>query len=79
MIELRRLKNAASAPPHGAPWILIEKRENLYFLSADSKEGGVDASLSWRTGTDSARIAIKSAEAWADLLAATTVYVRDEH
>ncbi len=78
MIEIRRLRMRDAAPPDGAPWILIEKREDLYFISAQSKDGAVDASLAWRSGVDSARLAIKSAEAWADLLAADAIYVRDE-
>ena len=78
MIELRRLRRHESAPPRGEPWILIERREDLYFVQAQAKEGIVDASLSWRAGVDSARIAIKSAEAWADLLAANLIYVRDD-
>lgn len=78
MTEIRSLKKADPAPPDGAAWILIEKREDLYFVRGQSEDARVEASLA-ATGVDSAQVAIKGAEAWADLLMASVIYVRDEN
>jgi hypothetical protein len=77
VVEIRRLKQTEPSPPSGESWILIEKRGDLYFLRGHSKDANVKGSLGAR-GTDSAGFAIRSAEAWADLLMADVVYVRDD-
>ncbi len=77
MVEIRSLTQTESPPPQGEAWILIEKKEDLYFIRGQSKDASVEASLA-ATGVDSARLAIKGAEAWADLLMADVVYVRDD-
>jgi hypothetical protein len=77
MAEIRRLKKDAPSPPDGEAWILIEKQEDLFFVRGQSKDAKVEASLA-ATGVDSAKVAIRGAEAWADLLMATVIYVRDE-
>ena len=77
MVEIRRLKQTEPAPPQGGAWILIEKKGDLYFIRGHSKDASVEASLAG-TGIDSARLAIMSAEAWADLLTADLIYVRDD-
>ncbi|HEY1944575.1 MAG TPA: hypothetical protein VGH40_20875 [Roseiarcus sp.] len=56
---------------------MIEKKGELYFIRGQSKDASVEASLA-ATGVDSARLAIKGAEAWADLLTADVIYVRDD-
>ena len=78
MAEVRRLKQAEPSPPQGEAWILIEKKGDLYFVRGQSEDANVEASLA-ATGVDSARVAIKGAEAWADLLTADVIYVRDDH
>jgi hypothetical protein len=65
MAEIRRLKKDAPSPP------------DLFFVRGQSKDAKVEASLA-ATGVDSAKVAIRGAEAWADLLMATVIYVRDE-
>jgi hypothetical protein len=77
MVEVRRLKQTEAFPPPGRAWILIEKRDGLYFVRGQSKDASVEASLG-ATGTDSAAVAIRGAEAWADLLMVDVVYVRDD-
>ena len=76
-MEIRSLEQTESSPPQGEAWILIEKKGDLYFIRGQSKDASVEASLA-ATGVDSARLAIKGAEAWADLLAADVIYVRDD-
>jgi hypothetical protein len=77
VVEIRRLKQTEPFPPPGRAWILIEKQGDLYFVRGRSKDASVDASLG-ATGTDSAAVAIRGAEAWADLLMVDVVYVRDD-
>jgi hypothetical protein len=79
MIEIRRLGKSAPTPPRGAPWVLIEKRKDLFFTKAQTAGGRAIEPLSWRMGVDNARLAIKSAEQWADLLSTGAIYFRDEH
>jgi hypothetical protein len=78
MVEVRNLKEDEPCPPEGEAWILIEKRGDLYFVRGQSKDASVEASLA-ATGVDSAKVAIKGAEAWADLLMAPIIYVRNGH
>ena len=78
MSEIRSLKKNEPSPPDGEAWILIEKRGDLYFVRGQSKDARVEASLA-ATGVDSVKVAIKGAEAWADLLMASVIYVRDEN
>jgi hypothetical protein len=61
----------------GGAWILIEKRDDLSFVRGQSKRASLEATLA-ATGVDSANIAIKGAEAWAGLLMAAVIYVRDD-
>jgi len=76
VVEVRRLKQTEPSPPLGEAWILIEKQGDFYYLKGHSKDANVKGSLG-ATGTDSAGLAIRSAEAWADLLMADVVYVRE--
>jgi hypothetical protein len=78
VIEIRNLKKTEPYPPDGEAWILVEKRGDLYFVRGQSKGASVEASLAV-TGVDSLKAAIKGAEAWADLLTASIIYVRDNH
>jgi hypothetical protein len=75
VVEILRL-GEADAFPGGDAWILIEKREALYFVRGQAKGMMVEASLA-ATGMDSAEVAIRGALAWADLLSAPVIYVRD--
>jgi hypothetical protein len=75
VIEIRHLEKYEPAPPEGEAWILIERRGDLYFVRGQSKEASVEASLAV-TGVESIKVAIKGAEAWADLLMASIIYVR---
>lgn len=77
MIEIRRLKKSEPYPPEGEAWILIERRGDLYFVRGQSKDASVEASLA-ATGVESAKVAIKGAEAWADLLMAPVIYIRED-
>ena len=77
VVEIRSLKATELLPPHGEVWILIEKKEDVWFIRGQSKEASAEAFLS-ATGWDSAALAIRSAEAWADLLMAAVIYVRDD-
>lgn len=54
------------------------KTWDLYFVRGQSQDAKLDASLAV-TGVDSAQVAIKGAEAWADLLMAFVIYVQDEN
>lgn len=78
MVEIRSLKKTEPYPPDEEAWILIEKRGDLYLVRGQSKGASVEASLA-ATGVDSLKVAIKGAEAWADLLTASIIYVRDNH
>jgi hypothetical protein len=75
--EIRRLKKNEPSPPDGDAWILVEKQGDLYFVRGQSKDATVEASLA-ATGVDSAKVAIRGAEAWADLLMASVIYVRED-
>jgi hypothetical protein len=75
--EIRSLKKNVPSPPDGDGWILIEKQGDLYFVRGRSRDASVEASLA-ATGVDSAKVAIRGAEAWADLLMASVIYVRDD-
>jgi hypothetical protein len=77
LVEIRTLKKSEPQPPEGEAWILVERREELYFVRGQSKDASVEASLA-TTGVDSLKLAIRAAEAWADLLMAPAVYVRDD-
>lgn len=77
MVEIRSLKNNEAYPPEGEAWILIERRGDLYFIRGQSKDATVEASLA-ATGVESAKVATKGAEAWADLLMAPVIYVRED-
>lgn len=79
MIELRRLKEKEVLPRDEEVWVLVEKRGDLFFVSAKSKDGPIDTSLAGNVGVDSDRIAIKGAELLADLLGVEVIYVRDDH
>lgn len=76
MVEIRSLKPTQGLPSHGAGWILIEKKADLWLVRGQAKGASAEAFLS-ATGFDSAAIAIRSAEAWADLLMADVIYVRE--
>jgi hypothetical protein len=78
MVEVRSLKEDEPYPPEGEAWILIEKRGELYFIRGQSRDASVEATLA-ATGVDSAQVAIKGAVAWADLLMAPIIYVRNGH
>lgn len=77
MVEIRSLKSTEAYPPEGEAWILIERRGDLYFIRGQSKDATVEASLA-ATGVESAKVAMKGAEAWADLLMAPVIYVRED-
>lgn len=76
MVEIRKL-GETDPFPGGDAWILIERREALYFVRGQAAGMTVEASLA-ATGMDSAEVAIRGALAWADLLSAPVVYVRDK-
>ena len=77
VVEIRSLKQTEALPPHGAAWILIEKKGDVWFIRGQTKDASAEAFLS-ATGFDSAAIAIRSAEAWADLLLADVIFIRDD-
>ena len=77
MVEIRTLGKSEPHPPDGEAWILVERRGDLYFVRGQSQDATVEASLA-ATGVDSVKLAIRAAEAWADLLMAPAVYMRDE-
>jgi hypothetical protein len=76
VMEIRRLGQTEPSPP-GRAWVLIEKRGDCYFVRGRAKIASIEASLG-PTATHSAAVAIWGAEAWADLLMADVVYVRDD-
>jgi hypothetical protein len=76
MIELRHLRGTDSPPTIAEPWVLVEKRDNRYFVSAKSKE--VDPLAAGDTGIESDTNAIKSAQALAVLLGVKVIYWRDD-
>ena len=76
MVEIRSLKPAQDLPLRGEGWILIEKKADLWLVRGRAKDAIAEAVLS-ASGFDSAEIAIRSAEAWADLLTADVIYVRE--
>jgi hypothetical protein len=73
MVEVRRLEVDAGLPS-GEAWILVEKRGDLYFVFGRS-EGKATLAPS---GVDNARVAFYSANAWADLLGVSLLYIREE-
>jgi hypothetical protein len=75
MVEVRNLKTDADAPV-GEAWVLVEKRGGLYFITGRRNGQAVDASVA-PSGFDSPEAAIHAATAWADLLSAPILYVRD--
>lgn len=75
MVEILRLDEVDVFPESDA-WILIEKRETLYFVRGQAGGMTVEASLA-ATGIDSADVAIRAALAWADLLTVPIIYVRE--
>jgi hypothetical protein len=75
MVEVRNLQNQADEPT-GDAWVLVEKRGALYFVTGRQNGQAVDASIA-PSGLESPEAAIRAATAWADLLSAPILYVRD--
>lgn len=76
MIELRRLSGTEPPPDRDEAWVLIEKRDGNYYVSAKSK--AVDPSPAGDAPVDSDRLAMKGAEALADLMGLEVIYWRDD-
>jgi hypothetical protein len=75
MVEVRNLKSEEDEPI-GNAWVMVEKRSGLYFITGRQNGKAVDASVA-PSGFDSPEAAIHAATAWADLLSAPILYVRD--
>lgn len=56
---------------------MIEKKGDLWFVRGQPEGASAEACLS-ASGFDSPAVAIRSAEAWADLLMADVIFVRDD-
>jgi hypothetical protein len=75
MVEIRSLSRDESEP-RGDAWVMIEKKDERYFMTARAIGNAVDANVS-PSGFESPKVAIRAAASWADLLVARVIYVRD--
>jgi hypothetical protein len=75
MVEIRSLSRDESEP-RGDAWVMIEKKEERYFMTARATGNAVDANVS-PSGFESPKVAIRAAASWADLLVAQVIYVRE--
>jgi hypothetical protein len=75
MVEIRSLSRDENEPK-GDAWVMIEKKDDRYFMTARAIGNAVDANVS-PSGFESSRLAIRAATSWADLLVAQVIYVRD--
>jgi hypothetical protein len=76
VVELRSLKREDSAPS-GDAWVLIEKHDRLYSITARQNGASVDASVS-PPAFDTPEAAMQAATTWADLLSVPVIYLRDD-
>jgi hypothetical protein len=75
MVEIRSLSRDESEP-RGDAWVMIEKKEERYFMTSRATGNAVDANVS-PSGFESPKVAIRAATSWADLLVAQVIYVRE--
>ena len=76
MIELRSLRHDVETP-EGEAWVLIERRDGVYFITGRKNGCSVDADVT-PSGFDTPQAAMRAAEGWADLLSVTLIYMRDD-
>jgi hypothetical protein len=76
MVEVRALAVDGQAPP-GEAWVLIETRNDRFFVRRRQKGSALDASVE-SSGVESQEAEIQAATASADLLGTSLLHVRDE-
>jgi hypothetical protein len=76
VVELRSLKPDEDGPS-GDAWVLIEKHDGVYSITARQNGASVDASVA-PPAFDTPEAAMHAATTWADLLSVPVIYVRGE-